>query len=89
MFTFVFWLLLIWFIINLIWMWFVINNQTYQKTFAWINVCAIIIGFWVYYGTFHYPGVLADWFICLNWLNVVLACVQFYFGYRKLNNDNK
>lgn len=45
---FVFWVLVIWFIINVIWMWFVLNKQSYQKSFAWINVAAVIIGFWVY-----------------------------------------
>ena len=46
MFDFVFWVLVIWFIINVIWMWFVLNKQSYQKSLAWINVA--IIGFWVY-----------------------------------------
>ena len=48
MFTTIFWILAIWFVINVIWMWFQLNNKTLQKTFAWINVAAIIIGFWVY-----------------------------------------
>lgn len=48
MFSFVFWVLLCWFIVNVIWMWFVLKNQTYQRVFAWINVCAVVIGFWVY-----------------------------------------
>ena len=88
MFEFVFWVLVIWFIINVIWMWFVLNKQSYQKSFAWINVAAVIIGFWVYYGTGAHSGGLADCFLWLNWLNVVLACLQFYFGYRKLNSTN-
>ena len=45
MFSFVFWVLLCWFIVNVIWMWFVLKNQTYQRVFAWINVCAVVIGF--------------------------------------------
>ena len=36
MFSFVFWVLLCWFIVNVIWMWFVLKNQTYQRVFAWI-----------------------------------------------------
>ena len=86
MFSFVFWVLLCWFIVNVIWMWFVLKNQTYQRVFAWINVCAVVIGFWVYYGVAHDPSGIAIWFIWLNWINVVLAYLQFYFGYRKLNN---
>ena len=31
MFSFVFWVLLCWFIVNVIWMWFVLKNQTYQE----------------------------------------------------------
>ena len=75
MFDFVFWVLVIWFIINVIWMWFVLNKQSYQKSFAWINVAAVIIGFWVYYGTGAHSGGLADCFLWLNWLNVVLSIV--------------
>ncbi|KRM84770.1 hypothetical protein FC41_GL000495 [Lactobacillus hominis DSM 23910 = CRBIP 24.179] len=69
-------------------MWFVLNKQTCQKTFAWVNVCVVIIGFWVLYGLHHNPGAVADWFTCLNWANVVLACIQFYFGYRKISTAN-
>lgn len=36
MFTTMFWILAIWFIINVIWMWFATDNQKLQKTFAWI-----------------------------------------------------
>ena len=53
LFNVIFWILAIWFVINVIWMWFQLNNQILQKTFAWINVCAIVIGFWVYYGVSH------------------------------------
>ena len=86
MFTTIFWILAIWFVINVIWMWFQLNNKTLQKTFAWINVAAIIIGFWVYYGVgaSHNPGI-AGWFIAMNWINIVVACIQFYFGYRSNN----
>lgn len=87
MFNVVFWILGIWFIVNVIWMWFVLNQQNYQKTFAWINVAAVIIGFWVFYGVAHEPGALATCFIWLNWINVVLAIIQFYFGYRSNNSS--
>lgn len=83
MFNTIFWILAIWFLVNVIWMWFQLNNHTLQKTFAWINVVAIIIGFWVYYGTTHAAGGIATWFIIMNWVNIVVACLQFYFGYRK------
>lgn len=85
MFNFVFWVLAIWFLINVIWMWFKLDNQSLQKTFAWINVAAVVIGFWVFYGVSHPAGALSNCFLAINWLNVVLAIVQFYFGYRKLN----
>lgn len=84
MFNVVFWVLAIWFIVNVIWMWFQLKNQKLQKTFAWINVVAVIIGFWVYYGVNHAAGGIAPWFLALNWINVILAIIQFYFGYRKL-----
>lgn len=83
MFDTVFWILAIWFIVNVIWMWFVLKDQTKQKTFAWINVAAVIIGFWVYYGVSHSAGALATCFLILDWVNVILALIQFYFGYRK------
>jgi len=85
MFTWIFWLLAIWFVVNIIWMWFDLDNEPLQKTFAWINVAAVIVGFWVFYGT---PVVasLTTWFQVLNWLNVVLAATQFYFGYRPANH---
>jgi len=51
MFTWIFWLLAIWFVVNIIWMWFDLDNEPLQKTFAWINVAAVIVGFWVFYGT--------------------------------------
>ncbi len=83
MFKVMFWILVIWLIINGIWMWFKLNDQTLQKTFAWINVVAVIAGFWVFYGVTHNPDTMATWFLIINWVNVVLAILQFYFGYRK------
>lgn len=82
MFSTIFWILAIWFVINVIWMWFQLNNQGLQKTFAWINVVAIIIGFWVFYGVSHVAGGIATCFLWMNWINVVIACLQFYYGYR-------
>ncbi|MGM9892644.1 hypothetical protein [Limosilactobacillus sp.] len=82
MFNFVFGVLAIWFIINVIWMWFKLDDQRLQKTFAWINVCAIVLGFWTYYCVAHDTGGVEGWFIVMNWFNVVIAAVQFYFGYR-------
>ena len=66
LFNVIFWILAIWFVINVIWMWFQLNNQILQKTFAWINVCAIIIGFWVYYGVSHDASAINGWFIGLT-----------------------
>ena len=85
MFNAIFWILIIWFIINVIWMWFKLDDQKLQKTFAWTNVVAVIIGFLVFYGVSHPAGTLANWFLAINWINVVLALIQFYFGYRKLD----
>ncbi|MGN1271538.1 MAG: hypothetical protein ACI4T3_00130 [Lactobacillus sp.] len=85
MFDTIFWILAIWFIINVIWMWFKLDDQKLQKTFAWINVVAVVIGFWVFYGVSHPAGALTNWFTALNWINIVLAIIQFYFGYR--NSD--
>ena len=85
MFDVIFWVLAIWFVVNVVWMWFALNNQILQKTFAWINVCAIVIGFWVYYGMTHDGNVLNGWFLTMNWVNIAIAAIQFYFGYRANN----
>lgn len=85
MFNAIFWILLIWLLINGIWMWFKLDDQKLQKTFAWINVVAVIVGFWVFYDVSHPAGTLATWFLVVNWVNVVIAILQFYFGYRKAN----
>ena len=66
-------------------MWFKLDDQKLQKTFAWINVAAVIVGFWVFYGVSHLASTLATWFLVVNWVNVVIAILQFYFGYRKAN----
>lgn len=83
MFDVIFWILAIWFVVNVVWMWFALNNQILQKTFAWINVCAIVIGFWVYYGMTHDGNALNGWFLTMNWVNIAIAAIQFYFGYRE------
>ena len=66
-------------------MWFKLDDQKLQKTFAWINVVAVIVGFWVFYGVSYLASTLATWFLVVNWVNVVIAILQFYFGYRKAN----
>lgn len=85
MFTTIFWILAIWFIVNVIWMWFKTDDQNFQKAFAWINVVAVIVGFWVYFGATKVSGI-DTWFNILNYVNIVLAIVQFYFGYRNNNS---
>lgn len=82
MYTWTFWILVCWFIINVIWMFSQMKNQPLLRLFAWINVIAIIGGFWVFYATTSH-GSLSTWFTILNWVNVVLAIYQFYIGYRK------
>lgn len=81
MFTWSFWILAIWFVVNAVWMWFDLDNQSLQKTFAYINVVAVIWGFWAFYGATPVDA-LTIWFQVLNWANVILAALQFYFGYR-------
>ncbi|MFD0898319.1 hypothetical protein [Loigolactobacillus binensis] len=85
MFNTMFWILAVWFVINVIWMWFQLDNHALQKIFAWINVIAVIVGFWVFYGASHASGSIATCFLWMNWANVIVACLQFYFGYRKNN----
>ncbi|MGM9891915.1 hypothetical protein [Limosilactobacillus sp.] len=82
MFNIVFWILAIWFVINVVWMWFRLDDQSLQKTFAWINVCAIVIGFLVLYLSDHASGGVTGWFTAINWINIVVAILQFYYGYR-------
>lgn len=87
MFTTLFWILAVWFIVNVIWMWFVMDKPNTEKTFAWINVVAIVIGFWVYFGAAKVGGIDA-WFNALNYVNIVLAIVQFYIGYHGVNHSS-
>ncbi|VDG25142.1 hypothetical protein [Lactiplantibacillus mudanjiangensis] len=84
MFTWSFWILAVWFVVNAIWMWFDLDNQQLQKTFVWINVVALVWGFGVFYGGTSVAN-LSGWVQALNWLNVILTATQCYFGYRKLS----
>ncbi|MFD1472207.1 hypothetical protein [Companilactobacillus mishanensis] len=86
MFTAMFWILAVWFIVNVIWMWFVTDNANMEKTFAWINVVAIIVGFWVYFGATRTAGI-DTWFNVLNYANIIVAIIQFYYGYRGANHS--
>lgn len=86
MFNTIFIVLAVWFVANFIWMWFHLNDHILQQTLAWLNVYAIIIGFWVYYGFMYDAGVTNIWFITLTWAMVLVAALQFYFGFRQLNN---
>ena len=85
MFTWTFWILAIWFVINAIWMWFELDNQNLQKILGWINVAAVIVGFWVFYASTPVAAI-STWFNVLNYVNILLAATQFYFGYRKNHN---
>ncbi|WP_203643351.1 hypothetical protein [Levilactobacillus andaensis] len=82
MFTTTFWILAIWLVINGIWTCVATDNRELLKWFAWINVVAIIVGFWVFYGAAA-VAALSVWFTVVNWVNVVLAIVQFYLVYRQ------
>jgi hypothetical protein len=87
MFTAMFWILAVWFVVNVIWMWFVMDNSNLEKTFAWINVVAVIVGFWVYFAATKVGGI-DTWFNVLNYVNIVVAIVQFYIGYHGVNNSS-
>lgn len=82
MFTTTFWILAIWLVINGIWTCTATTNRELMKWFGWINVVAIIAGFWVFYGVTGVAG-LTGWFTAGNWINVILAITQFYFAYKK------
>lgn len=87
MFTWTFWILAIWLVINAIYSYMKRDDKHLLKIFAWINVIAIIAGFWVFYGgTPQTPG-LAVWFQIVNWVNVVLAICQFYVSYKKADSN--
>lgn len=78
----IFWVLALWLIVNVAWTVAQLNNKLMAKTFAWINLVAIIIGFWTYYAS-GTVGSIGPWFQLINWTNVVLALFQFYNGYRQ------
>ncbi len=82
MYTWTFWILTVWLIVNGIWMWSVRDNQNDQKIFAWVNVVALIWGFWVYFGV-PATGNLGGWLLTINIITIVLAIFQFYYGYKK------
>ncbi|KRN02047.1 hypothetical protein FD13_GL000353 [Levilactobacillus senmaizukei DSM 21775 = NBRC 103853] len=54
-----------------------------MKWFGWINVIAIVWGFWAFYGAVSVAS-LTGWFTTVNWVNVVLAICQFYLAYRHM-----
>ncbi|WP_367295478.1 hypothetical protein [Levilactobacillus yonginensis] len=87
MFTTTFWILAIWLIVNGVWTCFATNNQQLMKWFGWINVIAIIAGFWVFYGAAS-VAALGGWFTAVNWVNVILAIIQIVFAYRKMTAKN-
>lgn len=88
MFTTIFWILAIWLVVNGVWTCFATDNQELMKWFGWINVVAIILGFWVFYGAAS-VAVLAGWFTAVNWINVVIAIIQFFLAYRKVEDTHQ
>ena len=69
-------ILVLWLIVDIIW----------ELSRPRDNLIAIIGGFSVFYGVTHFDNAnLVPWFICLNWINVVAAGLQFYFGYFRHN----
>lgn len=80
MFTIVFVILAIWFVANVSLMWFTTGDKKLEKTFGWINVAAIIIGFGVYFTATKVNGI-ENWFNAMNYLNILVALAQLYFGY--------
>ncbi|MFD1454457.1 hypothetical protein ACFQ44_02030 [Levilactobacillus lanxiensis] len=87
MFTTIFWILAIWLVVNGVWTCFATDNQELMKWFGWINVIAIILGFWVFYGAAS-VAVLVGWFTAVNWVNVVLAIIQLVLAYRKVGSTH-
>jgi len=81
MFTTMFWILAIWFVVNAIWMYVKRDDQQLQKALGWVNVVAVIAGFWTYFGVSQVAGI-DTWFNILNYVNIVLAATQLYLGYR-------
>ena len=89
MFSAVFWVLAFWFIVNLVWTIARLNNRMMSRTFAWINLVAVIIGFWTFYAASNGGGGISPWCRLINWANIVLAIFQFYNGYRPHQYDKK
>lgn len=87
MFTTIFWILAVWFIINIIWMWNKRDDKQLQKTLGWVNVVAVIAGFWTFYAATR-VGNIETWFNVLNYVNIVIAATQLYLGYRNGNGHS-
>lgn len=67
-----------------------ITPLLYNSVFLTNNVYfwAIVIGFWVYYGVTHDVSGIDGWFITMNWVNIAVAAIQVYFGYKSMSNAN-
>lgn len=87
MFTIIFWILAVWFVINVIWMWFAINNKDLQRSLGFINVAAIIIGF-ISYSILAKVTSLEIFFNAINYLNIIVALVQLYIGFHTGHTRN-
>ena len=75
-------ILVLWLIVDIIWELSRPRDIVMRRLCAWLNLIAIIGGFSVFYGVTHFDNAnLVPSFICLNWINVVAAGLQFYFGY--------
>ncbi|MBD5806954.1 hypothetical protein EAI26_03765 [Lactobacillus sp. 0.1XD8-4] len=87
MFTGTFSILVLWLIVDIFWILSRPKDIVMRRICAWINLIAIIGGFSVFYGVTHLGNAnIVPWFICLNWLNVIAAGFQFYFGYARRFN---
>lgn len=87
MFTGTFAILVLWLMVDLLWELSRPRDIVMRRICAWINLVAVIGGFAVFFGVTHLGNAaIVPWFICLNWINVVAAGFQFYFGYfRKIS----
>lgn len=83
MFTGTFAILILWLLVNIFWELSRPRDIVMKRICAWASLVAVIGGFWVFYGVEHLNGDIVPWFIALNWINVVAAGLQFYFGYAR------
>lgn len=83
MFNGAFAILVLWLLVDLFWFLCRPRDIVMRRICAWLNVFAIIGGFWIFYGVEHLGGGIAPWFITLNWINVIIAGLQFYYGYQR------